>query len=185
MYILLMGVLNVLRGSEVPFTNKLITSVLCGILTYMLAGSYVIGLVTWLGIWLWSVLGWGKYYSAFTGEYNYKEKEFILADKVTDYLYLKRIWSDYSVGMIGMAIRGLLILPLFVALSLIVGNSLVVLYGVLCGFLQGLCYAAPRPFYGRIKRIIDNGGKTWNFAISLAELLMGLNIGFWLYMAIL
>jgi hypothetical protein len=132
------GLINRLRGSDVPLTNKVITSLVCGVIMGIYAENWVIFSIVSIGIYIWAVFGWGKYFAAFHGRYNVNEKEFYPADLVADKLYLKGKLNANDAGMVGMAIRALLALPMFIGLGIYL-NSYLPLYGLLMA-LQGVIY---------------------------------------------
>ena len=143
--ILAFGALNRLRGSDVPFTSKGVTSAASGItaggcafwLGYAPVVAGLIGIVVFLGILIWAIPGWGKYFCVLHGRDTRKEREIGWIDKATD-----KIANHYLRGMLAMSLRGLYLAPLFVALSLL-APPFSFLITPLC-LLQGPAYAASR-----------------------------------------
>jgi len=141
------------------FTNGIASAIYGGLATYGLTQDYIAGIIVTAGLWIWDMLGWGKYFAAFNGRYNRKEKEFKPAD-----IFADKISNGYLAGIVGMSIRGLMILPLFMGLAYYFSNPLIVGIGVVVGLLQG-------PVYG-LMRILPE-----KYATTGAEPLMGALIG--------
>lgn len=141
--ILLLGILDFLRGREAlkPYTSKPITSALSGLVlsgvAFMHGAMYLdaalYGVITALGIYLGVVVGWGKYFAAFTGKYKPKEKDFFPADILGDVVFA-RIKNGHLAGFVGMSVRHILYYPLFVVLAAAFSTIVPMLVGLLCVF---------------------------------------------------
>ena len=161
LFIAAISLLNRLRGSK-PYpdkvkwsaldtkdkilktiANKTACAIYVGILSIFIFNDPIAGAIVALGFRSWSSMGWGKYFSAFNGRYQVKEKEFFLSDWVSDAIY-EDTNNGYLAGTIGMALRGLLIAPLFLALSLYFSTPLLLAIGTACGLLQGFAYGIMR-----------------------------------------
>lgn len=150
-FIFTLAVLDFLRGRDWKYRPP--KAILYGIggasfgLYYLLSGAsseaaILLGVVGFLGLWLGYSIGWGKYFAAFTGRYNPKEKDFFPADCVADWVY-KKTKDGYLAGWIGMSIRHMLFSPLMLGIALITHDPHMVLSAVFC-FSGGFVYAAMR-----------------------------------------
>lgn len=153
LYLLLLSIINApIRGaSKVWYTSKGMAAAYAGILTGLLAHYYgqnpldcgIIAVITWLGLWLGFLLGWGAFLGStllgWTHVVNDKvAKPFrYFADKfvpVVDTAAKARKW-----GAIGFTTRAVCYYPTFIALSYF--NPLAALFGLLV-FTKGLAYLA-------------------------------------------
>lgn len=142
------------------FTSKAATTIYMFLLFWAFYG-WEVGLIVALGflfhiVWHWgtgflSIFGWERSY-----EIRYKKagKWVRWVPWLTDKLYTpktkrrkgedgydtERISVLRKYGVIWMTLRGLYIVPLFVALYILYNSPLVLLYGLLCAYLKGLCY---------------------------------------------
>lgn len=128
------ALINRLRGWETGYEKwhgKYPCAVYMGLLWGLLSMDAVIGLIVAIGWALWAFKGWGDYFD-FSDRRN-DEVDWI------DAVVLKRVPSGPMNDMVSMSLRGLFILPLFVALSVYLLTPLPSLLG-LVAILQG-------PFY--------------------------------------
>lgn len=102
-----------------------------------------------LGFYNWLVWGWGLYFAAFTGQWKEGEKEIGWIDHfclwVFPFVTADRHWTNYARGTLGMALRGLYLIPLFLLIDP-AGEHIISSYWwlALFGPLQGAIYAANR-----------------------------------------
>lgn len=132
--ILFAALINRLRGWESGyerFHGKYPCAVYMGLFFGLMAWDPYIGLIVAIGWALWAVKGWGDYFD-FSDRRN---------DEVSwiDTIVLKRAPSGPINDLISMSLRGLFILPLFIALSVYFTSPFPSLLG-LVACLQG-------PFY--------------------------------------
>jgi hypothetical protein len=153
-YLLMLGVtasfalINRVRGDGHigrPIVGRIYSCVMFGLIASLYAAATgsdatVTFTVVALGMFLWAVFGWGKYFSAIHGNDTYDEKEVFWIDAILDFLPkpIFRIGRRYT-GMLGMALRGLHAYPMFAVLSYLEGNQSGYLLGLLT-MLQGPCY---------------------------------------------
>jgi hypothetical protein len=198
--ICLLAALNRLRGTGVQFTGKGITSPLSGVVLgggAWLQGidpmvSVGIGMLVGLGVLLWSVFGWGRYFVSFSGYVRIylNETEVPIIDRMTDWLFRRLYgydlrayleekyiqhgnayigWSQEAGvcqwGVIAMGLRGLMLYPAFIILA--VFNPWSLLIGLGSG-LQGVVY-------GGMRYLPDQYRDQW--AVSIAEWLWGAVMG--------
>jgi hypothetical protein len=137
--ILAFAALNRLRGSDVPFTSKGITSAVSGLtagacafwLGYGPVVAGLIGVVVFLGIFIWSIPGWGRFFSSFHGRDTRKEEEIRFIDRIGIAVFPHGdYWSNRKRGTLEMALRGLFLCPLFLVLGVVTW----------AGLLQGPVY---------------------------------------------
>ena len=147
--VLAFAALNRLRGWDWGklYTSKGITSAVSGLvaggvvfwLGYAPAVASVIGVIVFLGLWIWSAPGWGRYFSSLHGRDTRYEKEIEPIDRIGiaafpdgDY------WSNRKRGTLEMALRGLFLFPCFLVLSVAAWKwSFLIALG---GLLQGPAY---------------------------------------------
>jgi len=191
--ILFSAINNLLRGRGINFfTSKLMTSLYAGIAwgsyyfytkidpegyyfyqTQELVGAGVVALIIFLGVWLWAVMGWGKYFMSFTGTDVIDEKEVAWIDWLTTKIYK---WPETASermrwGTIAMGLRGTHIVPLFLCLGWYLDNWLIAPIGLLL-LVQGLIYGAMR-------------WVPWvNYRVAIAEFITGAVIGLMLTLAL-
>lgn len=115
---------------------------------------------------LWASFGWGRYYPF--GKWNAKEEEFYPADIISNYIFNKSN-NPYLAAGIGMTVRGLVALPLFIAVSIYLQNSLFIFLGLMLG-LQGVLYYIA----GRVCRPFYKDGQKISYRVELAEVLLGI-----------
>jgi hypothetical protein len=126
--VLALAALNRLRGWDwgKPYTSKGVTSALSGAvaggiafwLGYAPVVSGLIGLIVFLGLWIWSIPGWGRYFSSFGGHDTRREQEITWIDRIGVAVFSDGdYWSNRKRGTLEMALRGLFLCPLFVVLS--------------------------------------------------------------------
>jgi hypothetical protein len=128
-------------------------------------------LSTSLGLYNWLCWGWGLYFAAFHGVWKLDEEDISWIDNIclwlVPFVQEERHWTNYARGMLGMALRGLYLLPMFFLIDPLHGlTSLHVWWLGLFGPVQGLIYA--------VNRI---GGIWKREGTALPELLMGMTIG--------
>jgi hypothetical protein len=149
--ILVFGVLNRLRGWEwgKPYTSKGMTSAVSGAvaggcafwLGYGPVVSGLIAMVVFLGVWIWSIRGWGRFFSSFGGHDTRHEQESAWIDRMGIAVFPEGdYWSNRKRGTLEMALRGLYLVPLFLVLSVCAWKWSVLLG--LGGLLQGPVYFA-------------------------------------------
>ena len=131
--------------------------------------SLAISAATTLGFYNWLVWGWGLYFAAFTGKWPYGLKEIPWIDSVCFWLIPWRTgfahWTNYVRGWIGMTLRGLYLIPMFILFDPLGGITPIWFFGII-GVLQGFIYSAARI-----------GGVWRDTGTALPELLIGLLIG--------
>lgn len=171
------AILNRLRGSDFgkPYTSKGVTSFICGLATggYALCMSYgvwpsiIIGCFAFLGILLWAIPGWGQGFDAITGQDHHTEHDWFPMD------WFDGVENNYLRGTLQMSMRGLAIVPLFVALSFAAWKYSFILG--LSGLLQGPVYylaGIPQRMTGK------------NIGVPIAETLWGATMGFFVWLAL-
>lgn len=143
--IALMAGLNRARGSKLfGYTNSTtigrITSTLgMAVASQFMGYAIMESLIIWAGLFLWSIPGEGKYFSAFMGNYDGNEHEIKWIDELGDTLVSgidER--SNRLRGALCMCLRGSYMYPLFVAIGLL-GHPMALLIGLSC-LLQGVPY---------------------------------------------
>lgn len=134
------------------------------------AEAAICAFITWGGLWLWAVPGWGKYFvsaSGSPGVYMNDGEEVKWIDAASDKIitafysetlkmHLHKIYSsaghypylDYNIrvalwGTIAMSLRGMLMAPLFVALAFFLNPALCMGMALLC-LMQGPIYHVGR-----------------------------------------
>ena len=103
----------------------------------MVAG--VIAVIVFLGIWIWAIPGWGRYFASLHGRDTRKEEEIRFIDRIGIAVFPDGdYWSNRKRGTLEMALRGLFLCPLFVVLSVMAWKwSFLLTFGSL---LQGPVY---------------------------------------------
>lgn len=144
-YIFCMALLNRARGSQLfgytksTTISRLVATFLMGLLSLAIGYGVLDSLVIWLGLYLWSIRGWGKYFSAFMGNYNPDEREIKWIDELGDALVLETDEKSNRLrGALCMCLRGIYMYPMFIALGLL-GHPMAFIVG-LCCLLQGVPY---------------------------------------------
>ncbi len=167
--ILSIAAMNFVRGRGIipkPFTS-LLSGLATGLAAY-LAGqtlqiSAMIAACVFLGIYLWCLFGWGKYFSAFHGRDDVNEKEIGFIDWIGYKVYPPESGRNMARGVLCMAIRGCFIAPMFIGLAFIL-QSPYPLLGIIIGPLQGL-------YYGAMRFVPEK------HAVMISEILYGLMLG--------
>lgn len=160
--IAILAILHRLRGSDVPYTNKVVTSLASGVAAGLFTWDWIIGVIVAVGLYLFVVLGWGRGFAAIHGnDIAFSEPEIRPIDWLAK--QIAGSWGNHAHGTVWMSLRGLLLLPLFVALSVYLKDWTVSLYG-----LSGL---AKGPVYYLAGRV------TQKYAVEVAEVVMGAIIG--------
>lgn len=156
-----LAVLNRLRGSDVPFTSKGVTSFAAGLVTCCilwlhggsLLSTWAHGAAVFLGLWIWAAPGWGRYFLSFqrntAQQPGTREKEDRIADWFAGLLEPDprndAEWRRF--GTAGMAARGAVYsVPMGVFLTFAGWpeiNWLALLFGPLMA-AQGFIYGAFR-----------------------------------------
>lgn len=166
--LLLLPFLNRARGSD--FFHLISSSSITRLLTTLLMaviGAISIGfsptvlLILWVGIFLWAVFGWGKYFSAFHGRDNPQESEIKWIDAIGYKLFPvdNKESTNRLRGMVCMSLRGSVFsLPLFIALSAYITPYIMLSWFLM--FLQGPIYYSAR--------IVKE-----KFSVLYAEIMMG------------
>lgn len=98
-------------------------------------------LLTFLGMLIWVVRGWGLYFSSFHGRWKRDETEVEWIDKIgmklVPFISEGHLPSNRKRGLICMSLRGLYVVPYF----WLIGQPLL---GVVIGLLQGPSYGVMR-----------------------------------------
>lgn len=165
--------------------NKGTWAFLSGALIGFLYGDLWLALTVFAGLWLWAGPGWTLLALHGDGDTTIKPEY----EAVRARWYAKPwLWYNPSTkegkrlfGALCMATRGLLILPLFLAIAhpiLFAGTTpshnthiVAAVYGLACAAIQGFCYWFAGLFYRQ-------GENNYNW---LAEMLMGANLAGWLW----
>ena len=165
---LIFGLLNALRGGA--FISRSLAAFLMGVTyaiylallghTYLDAG--VCGLITFGGLYLGLMIGWGKGFAAITGIYDPTQKEFLPSDIVGNWVYAKTN-NGYLAGVVWMTIRGVLFYPTYLILAIWTGDSQFCISGLLV-FTMGLAYG--------VMRFVPQ-----QYAVRCAEVLFGSILG--------
>lgn len=125
---------------------------------------------TTLGFYNWLVWGWGLYFAAFTWQWHSDETEVSWIDHVVLFLVPWKTdsvhWTNGLRGALGMALRGLYLIPMFLLIDPIHLFTLNHVWWLgLLGPIQGVLYAA-----NHLKIFEGNG-------TAYPELAMGMFIG--------
>ena len=174
-YIASLATINRLRGSDLPLTSKGLTSLLCGLSTGLLAyilgyeikSVAIISLISFVGIWLWAMFRWGNGFASFTGRYT--PRKYGIVEKIVAKFAGNK--SGFVKGWLYMTIRGLYLLPLFIALSIFLQNYFVAIIGF-AGGLQGCIYS--------LARIVPE-----KYGVAFSEILTGGLIGLMLVISLI
>lgn len=131
---IIFALINRLRGWESgyqQFHSKYLCAVYLGVITGVYAWDWVIGVIVAMGWALWAARGWGDYFD-FSSNKN---------DEIAqiDALLAPHVPSGALNDALSMSIRGLFILPLFIALSVYLLSPSPLLLG-LGACLQGSFY---------------------------------------------
>ena len=142
LYIILSGVLHAIRGiDKVSRTVFIILNF--NLIYFLICDDWRFGVIASLGILLWLMKGWGKYFMAETGNVaTYQEDEVKIVDYLTDKILgePKTEREARNWGTLAMSIRGSLFsIPLFVALGYYLGNPYAVLFSIPM-LVQGIYY---------------------------------------------
>ena len=168
--------LNVFRGRakdfHVPTGGRIIACTLMGIVAAFASANVVIGLAVALGTFLWALNGWGKYFAAIHGRPSPANKvEVRWIDWTVDHLLPRKPrnpgWHVHyykARGTLGMALRGLHLYPLFIALAWLQSDTLPLFVG-LFAVLQGPCY------------YLAGLPKEHKWSVAMAEAYFGVVIG--------
>lgn len=151
-FIFLISFLNVARGRKLfgltksTMFGRVVFSFIAALWAFfLLYATSTQMLIIWVGLLIWSIPGWGKYYSAFTGKDDSDEIEIWWID---DLGYLLAPGDDEKSirkrGALCMGLRGLYMYPMFVALAWY--NPWAFVYGAGC-LLQGIPYWLNRFVY--------------------------------------
>lgn len=176
---LLLGLANHDRGRGTLPGGRIACAVIGGggigltaaLMGFPLQHAAAIAGATTLGFYNWLVWGWGLYFAAFTGTWKKDEEEIGWIDSVcmhfVPFVTESRHSSNYLRGWLGMTLRGLYLIPMFLLFDPLHGftPNAVWLLGLL-GPLQGVIYAA-----NRIANIWQKEGTAY------PELVMGALIG--------
>lgn len=147
------AILNRLRGLDLVPLSRLGYAVLIGLAAHVfyllrhptqLDSSLQVLAAVAAGMFLWSLPGWGKYFSAFHGRDDLAEKEVGWIDRLGYAVYPPSVSMarNRRRGTLCMALRGLYLYPMFVALAVVV-DPLAALIG-LGSLLQGFAYGIMR-----------------------------------------
>lgn len=227
LYILAWGAINRLRGHTFKakvlnlLFGKTQVAVYGGLATWLLTGDYILAGIVAVGYRLWAMLGWGTYFTAFTGDlFSLVEKqgtrftpagEVPLIDRAADKIFKLlhgynlradvAVWLNgtgitgdvlnkyrrdaYTWGLLGMLLRGLCFIPLFMGLGIYQHNLVTGGLFLPAAIAQGVIYYAMRPVYKlTLSRMVDwrnNGAvekdRPGDYAAPVAEVLLGLVIG--------
>lgn len=176
---IILGLANHARGRGTLIGGRWACAAIGGIcialvailLGFPLERAVVVGVANTLGFYNWLVWGWGLYFAAFTGTWAQGETEVPWIDKFCLWFFpfvtADRHWTNYARGTLGMALRGVYLLPMF-ALVDPAGESIISPYWWLglFGPLQGAIYAA-----NRIAGVWKTEGTAW------PELITGMLVG--------
>lgn len=169
--------LNCFRGRGIVPGDRWIACLGMGLAAGLYAWSWQIGLAVAVGTFIWALPKWGAYFSAITGRIS-DAKGIGWVDAIVDAVFpLPRrspgwaTWQIRARGMLGMTLRSLYTLPLFVALAALTGNPHALLGSVVC-LLQGPCYWLVGCF----------GERKWS--VAAAEILFGAVLGFSVALAV-
>lgn len=121
------------------------------------------------GLYNWLMWGWGLYFAAFTGQWSH-EKEIGWIDyiclRLVPFVTSDKHWTNYVRGWLGMTLRGLYLIPMFMLFDPLGGKVIDPVWWIgIVGLLQGSVYSVNR--LGNLARL----GTAW------PELLMGALIG--------
>jgi hypothetical protein len=171
--ILTFALFNFLRGqpwgkaTSKPFTSLysgLATGLYCYWTGYEIVDCAVISLITWLGMWLWAADGW--IFLAMHGwDATYRSKgRKKWFDAAINWWKPSTMRQRKAYGAAWLSLRGLYILPMFIALGMYLGDWTAIPYGAACGLLMGPVYWLA-------------GLKHTKYSVGLAELGYGAVIG--------
>lgn len=176
---LLFGLANHSRGRGMLPGGRVACAVACGIATgcvaslvgFPLRHAATVAVVITLGTYNWLLWGWGLYFAAFTWRWTEGEKEVGWIDTVCLKLVPFRTadvhWTNGLRGVIGMALRGIYLIPMFLLLipfCPIMWKS--IWWLGLLGSVQGVIYAA-----NRISNLYARAGTAY------PELVVGMFVG--------
>jgi len=134
-------------------TSKGVMSVVAGGLGWAATSDPIVGVIVALGFLAWAVKGWGSYFMAFHGDpkshHSNEGHEIEWIDNLVDkWLGVPKTTEEtLKWGTVAMSLRGLFILPMFIALAWYLANPLILLLGVVVGLLQGPVYRSGRRVY--------------------------------------
>jgi hypothetical protein len=156
-YAILMGAINTWRGRGYVASGRVIAMVLWTLLSIWAAGAVggyswphnlYLGLLIGAGIIYWLEHPWGQGFAAYTGVWEPRPNTVHWIENICLKVFPypgqgKPDPKAYVRGTLFMALRGLYIAPLFVALAIVLQCPLIALAG-LVGLMQGVAYGAMR-----------------------------------------
>jgi len=171
-YIALSGFLNRTRGVDIiSRTTFIIINIL---LSYVLYRDITLALISGIGILLWLMKAWGKYFIAFNpimDVYKSKKKGVRFIDKIVDKVY-KVPTNDKELmnwGTIAMGLRGSIFsIPLFTALAIYYNTWWIGLF-FLPMLLQGVYYRGVTRYNFKYAEMLT--GYTYSGLIVLSYLI--------------
>lgn len=142
-------------------------------------------LAVWLGTWLWAVFGWGAFYTFKRGKElenmvgRWAKQSRGLSEYLGAFSYTisSRFESLQIWATIAMSLRGLLILPMYGALTYLTGNLYFLAIGVAVGLLQGVCYWSVGEIKG-IHETKDSRDKRVPYSEILTGVVQGIGLTF-------
>lgn len=111
----------------------------------VLSGNWLAGLAVAIGFLLWAIKGWGLYFAAATGRWDFTDTEIEWIDRIGIRLFPavtgRRHASNFKRGILCMGLRGgVFSLPLFTGLALTLNSAALAVWPLM--FLQGFAYFA-------------------------------------------
>ncbi len=129
--------------------------VLVHISTYGLCNAAIAGLIAFAGLFLGLVLGWGAYFSSFSGSIAAtQEKEFPLADKFAR-IFEPKVETPADArryGVAGMCARFGLFLPMYIGVAWYVGDWFILAKGCVAIVTSGFLYGSLRYFPNAVEK---------------------------------
>ena len=111
--------------------------------------------ITFSGLFLGLVLGWGAYFSSFSGNISStQEKEFALADKFAS-IFEPKVETPADArryGVAGMCARFMLFLPMFIGVAWYVGDWFILAKGCVAIAISGFLYGSLRYFPNAVEK---------------------------------
>lgn len=143
-FLIICAILNRARGSKLfgytqsTTVSRIASSLGIGLVSLMVGANIWQVMIIAIGLFIWSLRGWGKYFDAFDGVDNPEETEIKWIDDIGYSLVIGV--GEESVrkrGLICMCLRGVYMYPMFIALAWF--NPWALLIGTGC-LMQGIPY---------------------------------------------
>lgn len=170
--LLAIAILNYARGTRLfgltssTSISRIVVSFAMAIVSYIMGYDILDIPIILAGIYVWSVPGWGKYFSSFMGNYNKDDREIGWIDYIGDNLIIATDEKSNRVrGLVCMCLRGIYMYPLFIALYLS-GHPMAPIFGMGC-LLQGIPYWLAKYAKDAGKNPLSYAEPIWGYFMGL------------------